>query len=83
MTASLTKDQIEEVLKTIIDPSQQKDLVALGFVSAIHIKDSNVSIILEVPAHKGPALEPLRKKAEIFGLGDGWGDQRDGYYDRA
>jgi len=64
MTASLTKDQIEEVLKTIIDPSQQKDLVALGFVSAIHIKDSNVSIILEVPAHKGPALEPLRKKAE-------------------
>ncbi len=64
MTASLTKDQIKEVLKTIIDPSQQKDLVALGFVSAIHIKDSNVSIILEVPAHKGPALEPLRKKAE-------------------
>ena len=64
MTALLSNDQIEDVLKTIIDPSQKKDLVALGFVSAIHIKDSNVSIILEVPAHKGPALEPLRKKAE-------------------
>jgi len=65
MTASLTKDQIEEVLKTIIDPSQQKDLVALGFVSAIHIKDSNVSIILEVPAHKGPRLSLCARRLNL------------------
>ncbi len=55
---------ITECLSSLQDPSQNKDIVSLGLVASIDIKDSNVNIILEVPIHRVAALEPLRDKAE-------------------
>ncbi|XDZ66091.1 Mrp/NBP35 family ATP-binding protein [Alphaproteobacteria bacterium LSUCC0684] len=60
----LTEDLILATLAGVMDPSQGKDIVALGLVDGITIKDSNIAVMLTVPPHRGPAMEPVRKAAE-------------------
>ena len=62
--ADITEDDVTTALDAVIDPSQGKSVVELGMVGPIHIKQSNISFALEVPAHRGPAMEPVRKAAE-------------------
>nr|AAY82813.1 predicted ATPase [uncultured bacterium MedeBAC46A06] len=62
--ADITEDDVIAALSEVVDPSQGRSVVELGMVSAIHIKQSNISFALEVPAHRGPAMEPVRKAAE-------------------
>ena len=64
----LNKDKILTALAEVQDPSQGCDIVALGMVKGIQIKDSNISFALEVPAHRGPAMEPVRRAAEKAAL---------------
>jgi len=64
MSLSPSQAQITACLSSLQDPSQNKDIVSLGLVASIDIKNSNVNIILEVPMHRVAALEPLRDKAE-------------------
>ena len=61
---NITKELILKTLSEVKDPSQSKDIVSLGLVSNINIKDSNVSVTLEVPVHRGSAMEPIRKLAQ-------------------
>ena len=58
--AKLTEKVILEALAGVQDPSQGRDIVALEMVTAIQIKDSNISFALQVPSHRGPAMERLR-----------------------
>lgn len=37
-------------------------------VTGLQIKDSNISFALQVPAHRGPAMEPMRRAAEKAAL---------------
>jgi len=67
--ADITEDDVIAALREVIDPSQGRSIVELGMVSAIHIKQSNISFALEVPAHRGPAMEPVRKAAETAARG--------------
>ena len=67
MTA-LSEDLILAALASVQDPSQGQDIVALGMVSGLQIKDSNISFALAVPAHRGPAMEPVRRAAEKAAL---------------
>ncbi len=60
----ITEDDVIAALRGVIDPSQGKSVVELGMVSAVHVKQTNVSFALEVPAHRGPAMEPVRQAAE-------------------
>mgnify|MGYP001428218621 CR=1 FL=1 len=60
----LNKDLILDTLKKVQDPSQSKDIVTLGLVGNITIKDSNVAVTLEVPVHRGASMEPIRKLAQ-------------------
>ena len=62
--ADITEDDVIEALRDVIDPSQGKSVVDLDMVSAVHVKQTNVSFALEVPAHRGPAMEPVRQAAE-------------------
>lgn len=62
--ADITEDDVTTALGAVIDPSQGKSVVELGMVGPIHIKQSNITFALEVPAHRGPAMEPVRKAAE-------------------
>ena len=61
---NITEELIIKTLSEVKDPSQSKDIVSLGLVSNVNIKDSNVSVTLEVPVHRGSAMEPIRKLAQ-------------------
>ena len=47
--AKLSEKVILEALASVQDPSQGRDIVALEMVTAIQIKDSNISFALQVP----------------------------------
>jgi len=63
MTA-VTERQILDALGHIADPDKGSDIVALGMVSGLVIRDGNVAFAIEVESERGPRLEPLRKAAE-------------------
>ena len=62
--SAVTRDQILAALRQVIDPDRQRDVVSLGMISGLVVKDGNVGFSIEVDAERGPKLEPLRKAAE-------------------
>ncbi len=52
--------QILQALSQIIDPDQGADVVSLGMVQGLVIKDGEIGFSLEVPPQAGAAKEPLR-----------------------
>ncbi|MBO89867.1 MAG: iron-sulfur cluster carrier protein ApbC [Rickettsiales bacterium] len=62
--AAVTEAQVLEALKGVSDPGQGGDIVSLGMVSGLVVKDGNVGFSIEVEPERGPQLEPLRKEAE-------------------
>ena len=62
--AEVTEQQIIEALKHIHDPDKKADIVSLGMVSGIAVKNGHVAFAIEVEPSRGPNLEPLRKAAE-------------------
>ncbi len=63
MTA-VTERQILDALGHIADPDKGADIVSLGMVSGLVIRDGNIAFAIEVESERGPRLEPLRKAAE-------------------
>ena len=61
----LLKNDVLDNLKGVQDPSQNNNIVDLGFVKNIEIKGENLFVTLEVPSHRGPSMEPIRKLAEV------------------
>ncbi len=62
--ASITKDDIIEALRQVIDQDQSKDVVSLGMIQGLEVKDGHVTFALEVSPQDGEAKEPLRKACE-------------------
>ncbi len=60
----VTEEQVREALKGVIEPESGKDVLTLGMVSGIIVKDGNVGFAIEVDPRKGAEMEPLRKAAE-------------------
>jgi len=67
---AVNEQQIRDALRRIADPDRQKDIVSLGMVSGLTVKDGHVAFAIEVEPERGPRLEPLRKAAEkaVFDL---------------
>jgi ATP-binding protein involved in chromosome partitioning len=61
---SLSKDQVVERLRRIKGPDLEGNIVDLGLVSEILLKDGRVSFSITVPAERAGELEPLRQAAE-------------------
>src|SRR3546814_5991016 len=61
---SVSESQVLEALKGVVDPDRRQDIVSLGMVSGLVVKDGNVGFSIEVDPARGPALEPLRQAAE-------------------
>ncbi|HMD64233.1 MAG TPA: Mrp/NBP35 family ATP-binding protein [Stellaceae bacterium] len=59
-----TERQILDALSLIADPDKGADIVSLGMVSGLVIRDGNIAFAIEVESERGPRLEPLRKAAE-------------------
>ena len=62
--ARVTEEQILTALKAVADPDKGQDIVSLGMVSGLVVKDGNVGFAIEVDPQRGPQLEPLRQAAE-------------------
>ena len=62
--------EILEALKGVRDPDRDADIVNLGMVSGLAVKDGNVAFAIEVDPERGDRLEPVRKAAEdaVMGL---------------
>jgi ATP-binding protein involved in chromosome partitioning len=61
---AVTERQILDALATVRDPDREGDIVSLGMVSGVVVRDGNVGFAIEVEPERGPRLEPLRKAAE-------------------
>jgi ATP-binding protein involved in chromosome partitioning len=62
--AQITKEHVLAALADIQDPSQGQDVVALGMVSGVVVRDGNVGFALEVDPSEAAAKEPLRAACE-------------------
>ncbi len=62
--SDLSPDSVLTTLKTIVDPIRKIDVVTLGLVQGLSVKNGHVSFALEVAASEGPASEPLRQACE-------------------
>ena len=62
--APVTKKEVLTALKSVYDPDKDEDIVSLGMVSGLVLKDGNVGFSIEVEPERGQWLEPLRKEAE-------------------
>ena len=68
--AQVSDQEILEALKGVRDPDRNADIVNLGMVSGLAVKDGNVAFAIEVDPERGDRLEPVRKAAEdaVMGL---------------
>jgi len=64
---AVTERQILDALGHIADPEKGSDIVSLGMISGLAIRDGNIAFAIEVDHERGPQLEPLREAAEKIG----------------
>src|SRR5215475_14488735 len=64
MSSTPTRDQILERLRRVKGPDLEGNIVDLGLVSEILLKDSHVSFSITVAAERARELEPMRQAAE-------------------
>jgi len=62
--SAITQEQVIAALRQVMDPDRQKDIVSLGMVSGIAVRDGHVGFTIEVDPQRGAMLAPLRKAAE-------------------
>jgi ATP-binding protein involved in chromosome partitioning len=62
--SDVTQERILTALRQVRDPERGGDIVSLGMVSGIQIREGHVGFAIEVEPERGPRLEPLRKAAE-------------------
>ncbi len=70
IAGAASEQQILDALRQVADPDRKKDIVSLGMVSGLTVKDGHIAFAIEVEPERGPRLEPLRKAAEkaVFAL---------------
>jgi ATP-binding protein involved in chromosome partitioning len=61
---SVSREHVLERLRRVKGPDLESNIVDLGLVSEVLVKDGRVSFSITVPAKRGAELEPLRQAAE-------------------
>src|SRR5229473_8643874 len=61
---AVTEKEVLDALAAVPDPDKGGDVVSLGMISGVVVRDGNVGFAIEVEPERGPRLEPLRKAAE-------------------
>ncbi len=62
--ATVNEEQVLNALRAVKDPDRGADIVSLGMISGLVVKEGNVAFAVEVDPARGAALEPLRQAAE-------------------
>ncbi len=60
----IDEDKVLQALRTVMDPERHRDIVSLGMVSGLAVRDNNVQLAIEVAPERGTAAEPIRAAAE-------------------
>jgi len=60
----VSEDQVLRALGRVVDPDRRQDVVTLGMVSGLAVRDGHVTFAIEVDPKRGSALEPLRLAAQ-------------------
>jgi ATP-binding protein involved in chromosome partitioning len=63
MSAVSDKDVLA-ALAQVIDPERGTDIVSLGMVSGVQLREGHVAFAIEIDRARAPKLEPLRREAE-------------------
>lgn len=62
---AVTQQKILETLSTITDEGAGRDIVSAGMISGVQVgEDGHVLFMISVDPARGPAMEPLRQRAE-------------------
>ena len=62
--AHVSEEQIRQALAAVAVPTRDGDVVSLGMISGMVIKDGNVGFSIEIDPAEKDALEPMRKACE-------------------
>ena len=62
--AEVTRDDVLAALGKIVDPDKGHDIVSLGMISGVQLRDGHVTFAIEVERARAPKLEALRRAAE-------------------
>ena len=60
----ITAEQVLAALRHVRHPQRNHDVVSLGIVSGVVVKNGHVGFAIEVTPEEAPRLEPLRKACE-------------------
>jgi len=62
--ADLTEDTVLAALRQVTEPDRGGDVISLGMISGLAVRDGHVAFAIEVTPEEGPRKEPLRKACE-------------------
>jgi len=62
--SGVSEQQVLDALKTVRDTERGGDIVSLGMVTGLAVRDGHVAFALEVEPARAARLEPLRRAAE-------------------
>ncbi|MEX2649712.1 MAG: iron-sulfur cluster carrier protein ApbC [Alphaproteobacteria bacterium] len=62
--ARVGEDQVMRALAGVVDPERGRDVVTLGMVSGVVVRDGNVGFALEIDPAEAERKEPLRRACE-------------------
>ncbi|MFQ5534234.1 MAG: P-loop NTPase [Sphingomonadales bacterium] len=61
---SVTDEDVMRALEQVVDPRTGKDIVHLGIIQGVSVRDGRVAISIEVSREQAPNMEPVRKSCE-------------------
>src|SRR5690348_15093086 len=62
--SAVSDKEVLAALGRVIDPERGKDIVSLGMVSGVQLREGHVAFAIEIDRARAPTLEPLRRAAE-------------------
>jgi ATP-binding protein involved in chromosome partitioning len=62
--AQVTEADVKAALSQVLDPERGGDIVGLGMISGLMIRDGNVAFAIEIDPKRAQQAEPLRHAAE-------------------
>ena len=62
--ARVTEDQVQEALRRVGDPARDGNVVDLGMIDGLVVRDGNVMFSIIIDTERAPEMESLRKACE-------------------